>query len=65
MLPLYSVFNMFCMVYLMQIYMTPEMVMLFGVNLLLLIGVNIYFCVLVDVMSSQSPVSSSSSAIRS
>lgn len=50
-LPLYSVFNMFCMVYLMQIYMTPEMVMLFGVNLLLLIGVNIYFCVLVDVMS--------------
>ena len=50
-LPLFSVFNMYCMVYLMQIYMTPEMVMLFGVNLLLLIGVNIYFCVLVDVMS--------------
>ena len=50
-LPLYSVFNMYCMLYLMQIYSTVEMMLLFGANLLLLIGLNIYFCVLVDVMS--------------
>lgn len=50
-LPLYSVFNIYCMLYLMQIYATPEMVLLFGANLLLLIGLNIYFCVLVDIMS--------------
>ncbi len=50
-LPLYSVFNMYAMLYLMQIYFTRNMVILFGVNLALLIGLNIYFCVLVDVMS--------------
>ena len=50
-LPLYSVFHMYCLVYLMQIYMTGEMVILFVMNLLLLIGLNIYFCVLVDVIS--------------
>lgn len=49
--PVFSVFNMYCMVYLMQIYLTREMMLLFMVNLLLLIGLNIYFCVLVDVMS--------------
>lgn len=50
-LPLYSVFNIYCLLYLMQIFFTGEMLLLFGVNLLLLIGLNIYFCVLVDVMS--------------
>ena len=50
-LPLYSVFHMYCLVYLMQIYMNREMVILFLVNLTLLIGLNIYFCVLVDLMS--------------
>ncbi|MCI9437482.1 MAG: GHKL domain-containing protein [Lachnospiraceae bacterium] len=50
-LPLYSVFHMYCLVYLMQIYMSEFMVILFGVNLFGLIGLNIYFCVLVDVMS--------------
>lgn len=50
-LPLYSLFNMYCLLYLMQICFTREMVFLFGLNLLLLIGLNIYFCVLVDVMS--------------
>ena len=35
----------------MQIYMSEFMVILFGVNLFGLIGLNIYFCVLVDVMS--------------
>ena len=50
-LPLYSIFNMYCMVYLMQIYPTRYSMLLLGVNLLLLIGLNIYFCVLVDVMS--------------
>ena len=50
-LPLYSVFNMYCMLYLIQIFPTKEMLVLLGINLLLLIGLNIYFCVLVDVMS--------------
>lgn len=50
-LPLYSVFNMYCMVYLMQIFPTGYSMLLLGVNLILLIGLNIYFCVLVDMMS--------------
>ena len=50
-LPMYSVFNIYCLVYLMQIYFNREMALLFGVNLVLLICLNIYFCVLVDVMS--------------
>ena len=50
-LPLYSIFNMYCMVYLMQIFPTRYSMLLLGVNLILLIGLNIYFCVLVDVMS--------------
>lgn len=50
-LPLFSMFNMYCMVYLMQIYMVESSVLLLLINLLLLIGLNLYFCVLVDVMS--------------
>ncbi len=50
-LPLYSVFNMYCMLYLIQIFPTKEMLVLLGINLALLIGLNIYFCVLVDIMS--------------
>lgn len=50
-LPLFSMFNMYCMVYLMQIYMVENSVLLLLINLLLLIGLNLYFCVLVDVMS--------------
>lgn len=50
-LPSFSVFNMYCMVYLMQIYVVKDSVLLLLVNLLLLIGLNLYFCVLVDVMS--------------
>ena len=50
-LPLYSVFNMYCMLYMVQIFPTKEMLLLLGVNLALLIGLNIYFCVLVDVIS--------------
>lgn len=50
-LPLFSIFNMYCMVYLMQIYMVEGSMILLLINLLLLIGLNIYFCVLVDVMS--------------
>ena len=49
--PLYSIFNMYCLLYLLQIYPTRQTVLLFGVNLLLMIGLNLYFCVLVDVMS--------------
>ncbi len=50
-LPLYSIFNMYCMLYLVQIFPTREMLLLLGLNLVLLIGLNIYFCVLVDVIS--------------
>lgn len=50
-LPLYSIFNMYCMLYMVQIFPTKEMLLMLGVNLVLLIGLNIYFCVLVDVMS--------------
>nr|WP_300677750.1 sensor histidine kinase [uncultured Acetatifactor sp.] len=50
-LPLYSVFNIYCMLYLIQIFPTKEMLVLLGINLALLIGLNIYFCVLVDIMS--------------
>lgn len=50
-IPVYSVFNMYCMAFLMQIYFTKEMVILLIVNLILLIGLNIYFCVLIDIMS--------------
>ncbi len=49
--PLYSIFNMYCMLYLMQIYMIKESVALFVLNVIFLIGLNIYFCVLVDIMS--------------
>lgn len=49
-LPLFSIFNMYTNVYMMQIYLVDETVMLFVVNLILLIGLNIYFCVLIDIM---------------
>lgn len=49
-LPMFSLFNMYCMVYLMQIYFTKTMMFLFIVNLLFLIGLNVYFCVLIDIM---------------
>ncbi len=49
--PLYSIFNMYCTLYLMQVYMVRESVVLFVLNVIFLIGLNIYFCVLVDIMS--------------
>lgn len=50
-MPLFSVFNMYSMVHLMQIYMVEGAMLLLLANLILLIGLNLYFCVLVDVMS--------------
>lgn len=50
-LPMYSIFNMYCMLYLTQIFPTKETLLLLWTNLALLIGLNIYFCVLVDVIS--------------
>lgn len=49
-LPMFSIFNMYCTLYMMQIYMRTETIVLFMVNLFLLIGLNIYFCVLIDIM---------------
>ena len=63
--PLYSIFNVYCLLYLMQIYPSREMVLLFGVNLVLLIGLNLYFCVLVDVMSENTGWKTSAISIRS
>ena len=63
-LPLFSVFNMYCMVYLMQIYMVEGSVVLLLINLLLLIGLNIYFCVLVDVMSENHKLESEKNFYR-
>lgn len=63
-LPLFSIFNMYCMVYLMQIYMVEGSVILLLINLLLLIGLNIYFCVLVDVMSENHKLESEKNFYR-
>lgn len=63
-LPLFSIFNMYCMVYLMQIYMVDGSVILLLINLLLLIGLNIYFCVLVDVMSENHKLESEKNFYR-
>lgn len=49
-LPGFSVFNMFCTVYMMQVYLATETVILFMINLILLVGLNVYFCVLIDIM---------------
>ena len=49
-LPVFSIFNMYCTLYMMQIYLVTEALVLFTVNLVLLIGLNIYFCVLIDIM---------------
>ncbi len=50
-LPVFSIFNLYYTAYLSQIYFTMESLVLFIVNLVLLAGLNIYFCVLTDVMS--------------
>lgn len=50
-LPLFSLFNMFSLLYFCQIYFTKEMILLFLVNLVLLISVNIYFTILIHTMS--------------
>ena len=63
-LPLFSIFNMYCMVYLMQIYMVEGSVILLLINLLMLIGLNIYFCVLVDVMSENHKLESEKNFYR-
>ncbi len=49
-LPMFSMFNMYYTLYMMQIYMVLDVVVLFVVNLILLIGLNLYFCVLIDIM---------------
>ncbi len=50
-LPMFSIFNMYCTLYMMQVYLTPEAMAITMVNLVMLIGLNIYFCVLIDIMS--------------
>lgn len=44
--PVYSIFNVFVLLTCIQIYFTPEMIMLFLVNVLFLLALNIYFAVL-------------------
>jgi len=50
-LPLFSILNMYSILYMMQIYLVAETIILFIVNMILLIGLNIYFCVMIDVMA--------------
>ena len=47
-LPLFSIVNLYSITYFMQIYITEEMLLLFLVNLVLLIAINIYFAVISD-----------------
>lgn len=47
-LPLFSLVNVYTMLYCIQVFMTDTMLLLFLVNLLLLISINIYFTVLFD-----------------
>jgi signal transduction histidine kinase len=50
-MPLFSIINLFSMMFFMQIYMSEENMLLFTVNLLMLIGLNIYFTVVFEVIS--------------
>lgn len=47
-LPAFSLFNLYAMVYLLQIFFTLEGMVLLVLDLGMLIGLNIYFCLLVD-----------------
>ena len=49
-LPVFSVVNMLSLIVCMQVYLTEEMVVVFLVNMGLLIGINLFFSVLVDTM---------------
>ena len=50
-LPTFSIINMYTLLYFLQIYMTNEMIQLFIINIVLLIGINFYFSVLIDTIS--------------
>ena len=50
-LPVFSLFNMYTTLFLMQVYLTKTSLFLFMVNLSLLIALNVYFCVLIEIMS--------------
>jgi Histidine kinase-, DNA gyrase B-, and HSP90-like ATPase. len=50
-LPLYSVLNLFSMVYFIQVYPSEENMFLFTINIVILIGLNIYFAGVFDVIS--------------
>lgn len=50
-IPMFSIVNLFSFLYFMQIYLTEEMLALFIFNLILLLGINIYFAYLIDTMS--------------
>ena len=49
-LPVFSLFNLYAMVYLLQIFFTLEGMALLLLDLVMLIGLNIYFCLLADTM---------------
>lgn len=50
-LPTFSLINMYTLLYFLQIYITNEMIQLFIINMLLLIGINFYFTALIDTIS--------------
>ncbi len=50
-LPLYSILNLFSMLLFIQVYPSEENIMVFSVNLVILISLNIYFASIFDVIS--------------
>lgn len=53
-LPLFSVLNVFSMLLFLELYQTPERLLLFGLNVGLLVVVNIYFTSIFDTMGKNS-----------
>ena len=47
-LPVFSVLNLFTLLYFLQIYLTREMLLIFILNVVFLLGLNLYFAVLLD-----------------
>lgn len=52
-LPVFSLLNLYVMLYFLQVYLTEGMLVLFLANLAGLVGLNIYFAVLTDTMSEK------------
>lgn len=52
-LPLFSIFNFYTLLFFLQVYFNEEILWLFLINLILLVGLNLFFVVLADTMSEK------------